>query len=118
MLNNILNNYPFFFALIIMLIGIGIILYSNNLIKKVVGLNIFQTSIILFYISIAKITNGTIPKLDHTNKDIIYTNPLPHVLMLTAIVVGIATTAVAFALIIKIKKNYNTISENLINNDL
>lgn len=118
MLINLLSNYPYFFSLLIMLIGIAIILYSNNLIKKVIGLNVFQTSVILFYISMSKVTNGTIPKFDHTNKDIIYANPLPQVLMLTAIVVGIATTSVAFALIIKIKKNYTSVSEDLINNDL
>lgn len=112
---NVIWNYPFFFPLFIMLIGIFTILYSDNLIKKIFGLNIFQTSIITFYISISRIHDGHAPIIDHNNPYIIYTNPLPHVLMLTAIVVGIALTAVAFALIIRIKQNYHTISEKLIN---
>lgn len=112
---NVIGNYPFFFPLFIMFVGIFIILYSDNLIKKVFGLNIFQTSVITFYISISRIQGGHVPIVNSESSAIIYTNPLPHVLMLTAIVVGIALTAVAFALIIKVKQNYHTVSEKLIN---
>lgn len=111
-LNNFLANYPFFFALFIMIVGLVMIAYCDNLIKKVFGLTIFQAGIIIFYIAISKINHGVIPvKTSHH----LYNNPLPHVLMLTAIVVGFALTAVAYALIVKIKKNYNSISEQYIN---
>ncbi|PCI65740.1 MAG: Na+/H+ antiporter subunit C [Gammaproteobacteria bacterium] len=96
-------------VVVLMMIGLYIIIAHGNLIKKIVGLTIFQTSVFIFYISMAKIDGGTAPILvDGVTQ---YSNPLPHVLILTAIVVGIATTAVALALIVRIKEAYGTIEE-------
>ena len=102
-----------------MMIGLYGILVKNNLVKKVIGLNILQTAVILFFISIGAKKNATIPIIehahgsDHTVVDAIhYINPLPHVLMLTAIVVAVATLGVALALVLKIHKEYNTLEED------
>ena len=98
-----------------MLSGLFIVVSRGNLIKKIVGLNIFQTSVFMFYISIGKITGGTAPILldkSYSNSEVAYSNPLPHVLILTAIVVGIATTSLGLALIIKIREEYDTVEED------
>ena len=78
--------------------------------KKIVGLNIFQTSVFLLYISLGKVSGGTAPIL--TGKPETFSNPLPHVLILTAIVVGIATTALGLALVVRIRESYGTIEED------
>ena len=98
-----------------MLSGLFIVVSRGNLIKKIVGLNIFQTSVFMFYISIGKIKGGTAPILldkSYGNSGVVYSNPLPHVLILTAIVVGIATTSLGLALIIKIREEYDTVEED------
>jgi multicomponent Na+:H+ antiporter subunit C len=98
-----------------MLSGLFIVVSRGNLIKKIVGLNIFQTSVFMFYISIGKMKGGTAPILldkSASNSAVIYSNPLPHVLILTAIVVGIATTALGLALIIKIREEYDSVEED------
>jgi multicomponent Na+:H+ antiporter subunit C len=89
---------------------------KNNLMKKLIGMNIFQWSIILFYISIGSKKGGTVPIIDPslhpTIRAIDYINPLPHVLMLTAIVVGVATTGIALTLLILIYRKYGTLEED------
>ena len=95
-------------------------LSKNNLVKKIIGMSIFQTAIILFYVSIGAKTGATIPIIEHGHSDAIpnqinplnYTNPLPHVLMLTAIVVSVSTLGVALAIILKIYNRYGTIEED------
>ena len=91
---------------ILFLIGLLIILRE----PKIIGLNIFQVSVFIFYILVSKINNGTPPILDVG--DYVYSNPLPHVLILTAIVVSIATTSLALALVMMIKKKHNTVNED------
>ena len=100
----------FVLDIVLLLIGLFIIIRETNLIKKVIGLNIFQTSVFIFYLIISKVENGIPPILIGT--DAIYSNPLPHVLILTAIVVSIATTSLALALIVNIKKKHKTIEED------
>ncbi|MFL2823726.1 MAG: cation:proton antiporter subunit C [Paracoccaceae bacterium] len=101
--------------IILMMTGFYIVVSRGNLIKKIIGLNLFQTSVFLFYISIGKVSGGTAPilpmklKVDDFS---VYSNPLPHVLILTAIVVGVATTALGLALIIRIKEAYSSIEEH------
>ena len=95
-----------------MMIGYYAMIAKENLIKKIIGMNIFQTAIFLFYISVAKVKGGTAPIL--WDRAAIYDNPLPHVLILTAIVVSVSTTAVALALTIRIYKEYGTIKEDVI----
>lgn len=106
------KNYPYFVPFIMLFIGLFILMADSNLIKKIIGLNLIQGSVIVFYILVGYIKKSEPPifKTDTT----LYANPLPHVLMLTAIVVGIATTAVAFAFIYIIYKNYGTINEQKI----
>ena len=114
-LNFIYGHLPYWLFIILMLSGLFIVVSRGNLIKKIVGLNIFQTSVFMFYISIGKMKGGTAPILldkSVNNSAIIYSNPLPHVLILTAIVVGIATTALGLALIIKIREEYDSVEED------
>ncbi|ADR18442.1 cation:proton antiporter subunit C [Calditerrivibrio nitroreducens] len=113
-INFILGKYNYIIAIILMLIGLYTTIVNGNLFKKVVGLNILSTSIILFYISISKVKDGSAPI--YAENVIRYDNPLPHVLMLTAIVVGVAVTAVALSIIIKIKEFYGTVEEDEIVN--
>ena len=106
-------NYWLF--ILLMMTGFYIVVSRGNLVKKVVGLNIFQVSVFMFYISIGKITGGTPPILPvdlQVDPDVVYSNPLPHVLILTAIVVGVATTSLALALIVRIREEYGTIEED------
>ena len=114
-LNFIYGHLPYWLFIILMLSGLFIVVSRGNLIKKIVGLNIFLTSVFMFYISIGKMKGGTAPILldkSVNNSAVIYSNPLPHVLILTAIVVGIATTALGLALIIKIREEYDTVEED------
>jgi multicomponent Na+:H+ antiporter subunit C len=115
----IIAKYNYWMYIILMMIGLFGMITKKNLIKKIIGMNIFQTAIILFYISIAAKKNATIPIISHAPDSahaavnaagII--NPLPHVLMLTAIVVAVATLGVALALTIKIYRQYHTLEED------
>ncbi|MBV1865331.1 MAG: cation:proton antiporter subunit C [Rhodobacteraceae bacterium] len=114
----ILGHLNYWFVIVLMMTGLYIVISRGNLVKKIVGLNVFQVSVFMLYISIGKVTGGTAPifptdlqgkiQIDPT---IVYSNPLPHVLILTAIVVGIATTSLGLALIVRIREEYNTIEE-------
>lgn len=104
--------YNYWVVVILMMLGFFIIIAHGNLIKKIVGLTIFQTSVFIFYISVAKLDGGSAPIL--TDGISAYSNPLPHVLILTAIVVGIATTALGLALTIRINEAYGSIEEEII----
>lgn len=103
-----LLNYWIVFLL--MMIGLYIVIAHENLIKKIVGLNVFQVSVFVFYISMAKIKGGTAPILADGIE--VYSNPLPHVLILTAIVVGVATTALGLALVVRIQESFGTIEDD------
>ena len=105
----LLGLYNYWIVVVLMMVGFYIVIAHGNLIKKIVGLSIFQTSVFIFYISIAKVDGGTAPILAEGISQ--YSNPLPHVLILTAIVVGIATTAVGLALAVRIKEAYGSIEE-------
>ena len=111
MIHSILGIWNYWIVIILMMIGLFIVISRHNLVKKMVGLTIFQTSVFLFYISLGKVQGGTAPILTGL-KSSIYSNPLPHVLILTAIVVGVATTALGLALILRINKEFGTIEEN------
>ena len=101
--------YNYWVVIALMMFGIYIVIAQGNLVKKIVGLNIFQTSVFIFYITLGKVENATAPiLLDGVHQ---YSNPLPHVLILTAIVVGIATTSLGLALTVRIKEAYDSIEE-------
>ena len=140
------SHYNYWVVIFLMMVGFYILISRGNLIKKIVGLNVFQTAVFMLYISMGKITGGTPPILmgdpygagDGHNgaeggqggaeaglggaevvgegvAEVVYSNPLPHVLILTAIVVGIATTSVGLALAVRIKEAYGTMEEDEIN---
>ena len=100
----------YWIVIILMMSGFYIVISQGNLIKKIVGLNVFQVSVFILYITMSKIDGGAAPILDDAIKS--YSNPLPHVLILTAIVVGVATTALGLALIVRIRDAYDTIEDD------
>jgi multicomponent Na+:H+ antiporter subunit C len=113
MIDYAIGHVNYWLIIAVMMVGLYTLISRSNMIKKLAGLAMFQTAVILFYVSMGKVTGGTAPIVD-TNFTV-YSNPLPQVLMLTAIVVGVATTALGFALVIRIKEAYNTIEEDQIN---
>ena len=107
------THYYYVIYIALMMIGLYAVLARSNLVKKIIGLNLLQTAVFLFYISIGRIQPGTVPVIWEGKPETIrYENPVPHVLMLTAIVVGVAVTAVALALVVRIKAAYGTIEED------
>lgn len=97
-------------TIFLMIAGLYILIARGNLLKKLIGLGIFQTSVYLLYIAPAKIVGGTAPILAEGFET--YSNPLPHVLILTAIVVGVATLALGLALVVRIREAYGSIEED------
>ena len=111
MIEQLAGSWNYIIVIILMMTGLFIVIARANLIKKLIGLSIFQTSVFLFYISLGKVAGGTAPILDG-NPGTLYSNPLPHVLILTAIVVGVATTALGLALILRINEAFGSIEED------
>ena len=109
-LKTFVEHYNFLITIFLMVAGLYIVVARGNLVKKLVGLAIFQTSVYLLYIEPAKILGGTAPILDPAFT--VYSNPLPHVLILTAIVVGVATMALGLALVVRINEAYGTVEED------
>lgn len=114
MLDFFMGHYAYWFTMILLAIGLYGMLIKKNLVKKTIGLSIFQVGVILFFVSVAMKRGATVPvKTDNLPVSDVanYMNALPHTLMLTAIVVGVATLGVAYALIIKIYNRYETLDE-------
>lgn len=109
---NFLEQYNYWIVIVLMMSGFYIVIAHGNLIKKLIGLTVFQTSVFIMYISMSKVIGGTAPILNESYK--VYSNPLPHVLILTAIVVGVATTALGLALAVRIKEAYGSVEEDVI----
>jgi multicomponent Na+:H+ antiporter subunit C len=107
--NDLPGLYNDFIAIFLMMAGFYVVISQGNLVKKLVGLSLFQTSVFIFYISMGKVADGHAPIL--TEGIEVYSNPLPHVLILTAIVVGVATTAVGLALVVRIQEAYGSVEE-------
>ncbi|MDG2495544.1 MAG: cation:proton antiporter subunit C [Alphaproteobacteria bacterium] len=107
----ILGQWNYYLVIALMMIGFYAVIARGNMVKKIVGLNIFQTSVFMLYISMGKVANGTAPILTG-EPSTVYSNPLPHVLILTAIVVGVSTTAVGYALIIRIQESFGSIEDD------
>ncbi len=107
---DIVGYYNYWVVVVLMMAGFYLVIASGNLIKKLIGLNIFQTSVFVLYISLGKVDGGTAPILARGLER--YANPLPAVLILTAIVVGVATLAVGLALVVRIREAYGTIEED------
>ncbi len=118
------SHYNYWVVVFLMMVGFYTLISRGNLIKKMVGLNVFQTSVFMLYISMGKIAGGTAPILvgedlydsgAAAGTALTYSNPLPHVLILTAIVVGVATTSVGLALAVRIREAYGSLEEDEIN---
>ena len=107
----ILDYYNYWICIILMMVGFYGVIAKTNLVKKALSLSLFQTGVLVFYISIGKVEGATAPVIDKTAEHAVYSNPLPHALMLTAIVVGVATLSVAMAIIVNIRERYGTIDE-------
>lgn len=118
LLTEIVAKYNYWIYVILMMIGFYAMIGKRNLVKKLLGLNIFQTAIILFYVSTGVKRGGGIPIVDkheallHGVDPATVVNPLPHVLMLTAIVVGVSVTGVALAILLRIYRQYGTLEED------
>jgi len=111
MVSSAMGIWNYWIVFILMMVGLFIVIGRKNFLKKIVGLTIFQTSVFLLYITFGKITGGIAPILTDSSSSI-YSNPLPHVLILTAIVVGVATTALGLALVVRINSTYGSIEED------
>ena len=103
--------FNFWMVVFLMMAGLYVVIVRGNLIKKIVGLNIFQVSVFMLYITLGKVSGGTAP-IATGAEDSVYSNPLTSVLILTAIVVGVATTAVGLSLTVRIHEAYGTLEED------
>lgn len=101
--------FNYWAVIVLMMTGFYTVIARGNLVKKIIGLNIFQTSVFIMFISIGNVRGGSPPILEEGT--MLYSNPLPHVLILTAIVVGVATTAMGLALVVRIRELYGTVEE-------
>jgi multicomponent Na+:H+ antiporter subunit C len=104
------SHYTYWVTVLLMAAGLYIMIARGNLVKKLIGLSIFQTSVYLLYIAPGKLIGGTAPIVSEAYQ--VYSNPLPHVLILTAIVVGIATLALGLAIVVRIREAYGSIEED------
>tara|TARA_B100000530_G_scaffold332972_1_gene280229 strand:- start:1286 stop:1639 length:354 start_codon:yes stop_codon:yes gene_type:complete len=102
--------YNYWIVVFLMMAGFYIVIAHDNLVKKIIGLNVFQSSVFILYITFGKVQGGTAPIIAEGITT--YSNPLPHVLILTAIVVGVATTALGLALVVRINEAYGTIEDD------
>jgi len=107
---DILGHYNYWVVIVLMMLGFFTVISRGHLVKKIIGLNVFQTSVFILFISLGFVEEGAAPILAEGVER--YSNPLPHVLILTAIVVGVATTAVALSLIVRIREAYGTVEED------
>jgi multicomponent Na+:H+ antiporter subunit C len=107
---DVLGHYNYWIVIFLMMAGLYTVISRGNLVKKIAGLNIFQTSVFIMFISFGYISGGAAPILEDGVS--LYSNPLPHVLILTAIVVGVATTALGLALVVRIREAYGTVEED------
>jgi len=107
---NFATHYTYWVTVLLLAAGLYIMIARGNLVKKLIGLSIFQTSVYLLYIAPGKLIGGTAPIVSEAYQ--VYSNPLPHVLILTAIVVGIATLALDLAIVVRIREAYGSIEED------
>jgi multicomponent Na+:H+ antiporter subunit C len=108
---NLLGLYNYWVFAVLLMIGFYAVVANTNFIKKLIGLSLFQAAVFLLYITMGKVSGGTAPILPKGVADAIYSNPLPQVLILTAIVVGISTTALGLGIVVRIQEEYGSIDE-------
>lgn len=109
-MDNLAGLFNYWVVIFLMMAGFYVVISQGNLVKKIIGLSLFQASVFILYISIGNVSGGDVPI--YASGSTLYSNPLPHVLILTAIVVSVSTTAVGLAIIIRIKEAYNTVEED------
>lgn len=110
MMSEVLGLYNYWIVIFLMMTGFYIVMGQSNLVLKIIGLNIFQISVFLLYITMGKVNGGTAPIV--LENEHVYSHPMPSVLILTAIVVAVATTALGLALVVRISESYGTIEED------
>ena len=108
----LLGLYHYWVFAILLMTGFYAVVAKSNLIKKLIGLSIFQSAVFLLYITMGKVEGGTAPILQADGAEQLFSNPLPQVLILTAIVVGISTMALGLGVVVRIKEEYGTIEEH------
>ena len=112
------THWHYWVIIAVMMTGLHIVIAKPNYVKKMMGLSIFQVSVIMLYVSMGKVAGGTAPVYvmdgDVPAAGVVYANPLPHVLMLTAIVVGVATTGLGLALVVRIKESYGSVEDDVV----
>jgi len=104
--------YHYWVFAVLLMIGFYAVIAKPNLIKKLIGLSLFQSAVFLLYITMGKVEGGTAPILQAGAENVLYSNPLPQVLILTAIVVGISTLALGLGIVVRIKEEYGSIEEH------
>ncbi len=109
---DILGLFNYWVFAILLMVGFYAILAKNNLIKKLIGLALFQSAVFLLYITVGKVEGGTAPIFSATAEGDLFSNPLPQVLILTAIVVGISVTALGLGIVVRIREEYGSIEED------
>lgn len=107
----LLGLYHYWVFAVLLMIGFYAVISKSNLIKKLIGLSIFQAAVFLLYITMGKVAGGTAPIIQAGVENAVFSNPLPQVLILTAIVVGISTTALGLGIVVRIKEEYDSIEE-------
>ena len=114
MVELVIAKWNYLVVVALMMVGLFTVMSRQNLVKKLIGLTIFQTAVFLFYISLARVEGGTAPIIidGRTPPEVLYSNPLPHVLILTAIVVAVGTTALGLALVLRINDAFGSIEED------
>ena len=110
----LLGLYHYWVFAILLMIGFYAVVAKLNLIKKLIGLSLFQAAVFLLYITMGKVDGGTAPIFQSASQTNVFSNPLPQVLILTAIVVGISTTALGLGIVVRIKEEYGSIEEDRI----
>lgn len=108
LLRKLIINYPYTLAVLLFAIGALIVLNKSNLFKKLIGINVMESSIFIMFVGSANIRGGSVPLFDGSNPQAVYVNPLPSALMLTGIVVSVSVTAFALALILRLYKAYGS----------
>ena len=106
------GHYNYWMVIVLMMTGLYVVMARPNLVKKIMGVAMFQMSVIMIFITMGKVQGGTAPIYVEGGEDVIYSNPVPHVLMLTAIVVGIATTALGLALSVRVYEEFETLEDD------
>ena len=108
----LLGYFNYWVFAIVLTVGLSTVIAKVNLVKKLIGLSIFQSAVFLMYITMDKVEGGTAPIIQKGVENQVFSNPLPQVLILTAIVVGVSTLALGLAIVVRIFEAYGTIEED------